>query len=99
KSAPVKLPPRPVEPKRTDFNKRGDIRGLRGSPVAPAGPSVPGTKFAPSKPSGVSKPTDAPAPAAKIALPADAKVISIKPPIVVRELAEQLKQKPFKIIA
>src|SRR6185503_10351948 len=26
-------------------------------------------------------------------------VISIKPPIVVRELAEQLKQKPFKIIA
>jgi translation initiation factor IF-2 len=32
-------------------------------------------------------------------LPADAQVISIKPPIVVRELAEQLKQKPFKIIA
>jgi translation initiation factor IF-2 len=37
--------------------------------------------------------------AAKIVLPADAKVISIKPPIVVRELAEQLKQKPFKVIA
>ena len=35
----------------------------------------------------------------KPALPADAKVISIKPPIVVRELADQLKQKPFKIIA
>src|SRR5262249_16120669 len=35
----------------------------------------------------------------KVQLPADAKVISIKPPIVVRELAEQLKQKPFKIIA
>ena len=32
-------------------------------------------------------------------LPADAQVITIKPPIVVRELAEQLKQKPFKIIA
>ena len=32
-------------------------------------------------------------------MPADAAVISIKPPIVVRELAEQLKQKPFKIIA
>jgi len=32
-------------------------------------------------------------------LPSDAVVISIKPPIVVRELAEQLKQKPFKIIA
>ena len=35
----------------------------------------------------------------KSLLPADAQVISIKPPIVVRELAEQLKQKPFKIIA
>ena len=32
-------------------------------------------------------------------LPADAQVITIKPPIVVRDLAEQLKQKPFKIIA
>ena len=32
-------------------------------------------------------------------MPSDAVVISIKPPIVVRELAEQLKQKPFKIIA
>ena len=30
---------------------------------------------------------------------ADAQVITIKPPIVVRELAEHLKQKPFKIIA
>jgi translation initiation factor IF-2 len=37
--------------------------------------------------------------AAKPTLPADAPVITIKPPIVVRELAEQLKQKPFKIIA
>jgi translation initiation factor IF-2 len=34
-----------------------------------------------------------------VVLPADAQVISIKPPIVVRELADQLKQKPFKIIA
>ena len=35
----------------------------------------------------------------KVLLPADAQVITIKPPIVVRDLAEQLKQKPFKIIA
>ena len=34
----------------------------------------------------------------KVSLPADAKVITIKPPIVVRDLAEQLKQKPFVII-
>jgi translation initiation factor IF-2 len=38
-------------------------------------------------------------PAPKFSLPADAQVIVIKPPIVVRELAEALKQKPFKIIA
>lgn len=31
-------------------------------------------------------------------LPADAQVITIKPPIMVRELAEQMKQKPFVII-
>jgi translation initiation factor IF-2 len=39
------------------------------------------------------------APPQRIALPADAEVISIKPPILVRALAEALKQKPFKIIA
>ena len=35
----------------------------------------------------------------KIALPSDAQVITIKPPIVVRALAEAMKQKPFAIIA
>jgi translation initiation factor IF-2 len=42
----------------------------------------------------------APAPAApKFVAPVNGEVIIIKPPIVVRELAAQLKQKPFKIIA
>ena len=45
----------------------------------------------------------APKPAApqqpKFTLPSDAQVITIKPPIVVRALAEALKQKPFAIIA
>jgi len=36
--------------------------------------------------------------APKVSLPADAPVITMKAPIVVRELAEQLKQKPFKLI-
>jgi translation initiation factor IF-2 len=45
------------------------------------------------------KSTQSAAAAPKVLLPADAQVISIKPPIVVRELADQLKQKPFKIIA
>jgi translation initiation factor IF-2 len=35
----------------------------------------------------------------RISLPADAQVITIKPPIVVRALADALKQKPFKIMA
>jgi translation initiation factor IF-2 len=92
----VKLPPRPPDVKRTEFPKRGDIRTVRGSP-APSGPAVPGAKFPPTaKPPlpGKAEPV-----APKISLPADAQVITIKPPIVVRELAEHLKQKPFKIIA
>src|SRR6267378_1022604 len=96
--AKVSLPPRPVEPRRTDFTKRGDIRSFRGAP-APSGPSVPGTKFPSSQKPGGAKQAESPAAPAKILLPPDAKVISIKPPIVVRELADQLKQKPFKIIA
>jgi translation initiation factor IF-2 len=35
----------------------------------------------------------------QIQVAADAPVISIKPPIIVRELADQMKLKPFKIIA
>ena len=48
---------------------------------------------------GVAKPAGLSSATPKVALPADAQVIIIKPPIVVRDLAEQLKQKPFKIIA
>jgi translation initiation factor IF-2 len=43
------------------------------------------------------KPAAAPPP--KFVAPATGEIIVIKPPIVVRELAAQLKQKPFKIIA
>jgi len=43
------------------------------------------------------KPAAPPAP--KLNLPSDAQVITIKPPIIVRALAEALKQKPFAIIA
>jgi translation initiation factor IF-2 len=96
KPGAVKLPPRPAEPRRTDFTKRGDIRSVRGAP-APSGPSYGGSRFS-GQQKATGKPT-APAAPAKPVLPADAQVITIKPPIVVRELAEQLKQKPFKIIA
>ncbi|MGH7973015.1 MAG: translation initiation factor IF-2, partial [Limisphaerales bacterium] len=97
KQGGVKLPPRPAEPRRTEFSKRGDIRSVRGTP-APAGPSFGGGRF-PGAQKGPGKGVAAPAGPAKIVLPLDAEVITIKPPVVVRELAEQLKQKPFKIIA
>ena len=95
----VKLPARPQEQGRTDFIKRGEIRSIR-TATPPAGPTVPGARIGQQQkaPAG-QKQAEAPAGPARIVLPADAKVISIKPPIVVRELAEQLKQKPFKIIA
>ncbi len=85
-------PGRQAEPGRTEFTRRGDIRGVRGA-VPPPGARSPGQpKAAESRPA---EPTKA---APRIALPEDAPVITIKPPIVVRELAEQLKQKPFIII-
>lgn len=71
--------------------QRGDFRGNRPGQGG-FGSGRPGVQPRPGQ--GRQEPA-----AAKFALPADAQVISIKPPIVVRELAEQLKQKPFKIIA
>jgi translation initiation factor IF-2 len=91
-----KPPPRPPDQRRTDFPKRGDIRTFRTGTTPPGAPAMPGSKFPQKGPGG---PKSAEPAAPKFQLPADAQVISIKPPIVVRELAEQLKQKPFKIIA
>src|SRR5439155_5078120 len=100
KPGSVKLPSRPVESRTTEF-KRGDIRTVRGPYASPGRPAAPSAKFPPAQQKGMAAPKAPEAPPAppKIILPADAQVISIKPPIVVRELAEQLKQKPFKIIA
>ncbi len=98
KPGAVRPPLRPIEPRKTDFAKRGDIRTVRTPYPAPAGPAVAVPRIpAQPKPGVAAKPAEPPGPAKT--LPADAQVISIKPPIVVRELAEQLKQKPFKIIA
>ncbi len=86
-------PQRQPEPRRQDFGRRGDIRTVR-PPGTPSGPAVPGVKFPPSKGPGGKG-----AESSKISLPESAPVITIKPPIVVRELAEQLKRKPFQLIA
>jgi translation initiation factor IF-2 len=96
----VKLPARQPDQRRTDFIRRGDIRGVRRGTGAPAGPAMPGTRLSgQQKGAGAAKSAEVAGAAPKVLLPADAQVISIKPPIVVRDLAEQLKQKPFKIIA
>ena len=48
----------------------------------------------PGQPPTPSKPEEP-----KIVLPTDAPVISIKPPIIVRELAEKLNRRPYQLIA
>ncbi len=79
--------------KRRDFNQRGDSQGGRAGTVTPE----PSRGKGPSHQKGGALPKAGAD--AKSLLPGDAPVITIKPPIVVRDLAEQLKQKPFKIIA
>lgn len=79
-----------VEKSKPEFQKRGEPRNVRAGAQGPLS-SASGSPRMPGK--------AATSPAPKASLPTDAPVISIKPPIVVRELADQLKQKPFKIIA
>jgi translation initiation factor IF-2 len=73
-----------------------------GPPQRPGRPAAPGSPAVGARPGA--RPTDREArPAAPVAprivLPATAGVITLKPPIVVRDLAEQLKRKPFQLIA
>ena len=92
---------------------RDDRRGPPGAPVRPGGPGAPGARpgfpqrpgapFRPGQPvgrlgqTGGSGARPAPAPA-RPQVAADAPTIVMRPPIVVRELAEQMGKKPFQII-
>jgi translation initiation factor IF-2 len=82
-------PPRPQSGGRPGQPpQRGDGRGQfpqRGRDGRPIQSAPPPRPAAPQAP--------------KLNLPSDAQIITIKPPIVVRALAEALKQKPFAIIA
>jgi translation initiation factor IF-2 len=78
---------RQVEPGRREVGKQSQRSGAGAPPVAP------GRGAAAFKGAARSE-----AAAAKVVLPSDAQVITVKPPIVVRDLAEQLHQKPFIII-
>jgi translation initiation factor IF-2 len=99
------VPPsgRPTPPGQTGFQRRGGDTGQFRRGPGQGGPGQRGggnTEQFRRGPGGPGRPAEPAKPAApKFALPADAQVIVIKPPIVVRELAEALKQKPFKIIA
>jgi len=93
---PARLQPRPgdkvgavkLPPSRPGAPQRTDGRQPFSRSPAGGRPGVPARE--PAKPA---------APQPKFVAPATGEVIVIKPPIVVRELAAQLKQKPFKIIA
>ena len=80
---------RPGQPPRGDHRGQPRFDGRSGSQRGRDGRLQPSA--APAKPAAPQQP--------KISLPSDAQVITIKPPIIVRALAEALKQKPFAIIA
>jgi translation initiation factor IF-2 len=88
--APVKLPPsRPGMGRPEVRLPRGQVPSAR--PGAPAGrPGAAGGRPEPVK----AAPTEP-----KFVPPTTGEVITIKPPIVVRELAEKLNKRPFQIIA
>jgi translation initiation factor IF-2 len=99
----IELKPRPgsARPGERPPERGGDRGGRPGSPP-PRGDGR-GQQFQrgrDGRPQFGSPPPKPAAPQApKISLPSDAQVIIIKPPIVVRALAEAMKQKPFAIIA
>src|SRR5712691_7821943 len=96
----IRLPPsRPVSGgTRTEFLRaKPELRGVR--PAAPPGrapltPIRPGTSQLQRAPE---PPTPAPEP--KFVPPETGEIITLKPPIIVRDLAEQLKRRPFQLIA
>ncbi len=98
----VKLPQRPGAPQRPD-GRGGDNRGMRPGQQGGRPPFQQQGRFQqggrPPFPQQQRPPAPAKAAGPQFSLPPDAPVLSIKPPIVVRDLAEQMKLKPFKIIA
>ena len=107
---PPPPPPKPAGPKIGDkvgfiqlphkpSPKISEKPGPAKPPSRSAAPGRPGGKPGAPTQQKEDRKAPAPAPPPKFVAPASAEVIVIKPPIVVRELAAQLKQKPFKIIA
>ncbi|MFM2295604.1 MAG: hypothetical protein RLZZ350_2017 [Verrucomicrobiota bacterium] len=94
----VVLPTRPSAPKVGD--KVGSVKLPPGRPQFGGGrdqgrPGRPGDRRDDRRPAA----TPAKPVAPKVSLPSDAQVITLKPPVAIRDLAEKLNQKPFKLIA
>ncbi len=86
KVVPAKLPP-----SRPGFGGRTDGRPARGGTTRFAGPGRPSARPESAKPVASAE--------SKFVAPTTGEMITIKPPIVVRELAEKLNKKPFQLIA
>ncbi len=81
---------RPADSRGFQGNRPGDNRGgYQG-----ARPGYGQQQRAPATPPPPPKPVDP-----RASLPSSAQVIMMKPPIVVRDLAEQMRRKPFQLIA
>jgi translation initiation factor IF-2 len=98
----VKLPPRPpsrLEPPRARTDQRDNRTGRPGQqPASPQnGPGL-ARPVAPAH-KGVESPKPTTPLEPKFVPPATGELITLKPPIIVRDLAEQLKKKPFQLIA
>ncbi len=92
---------RPGDNRGFQGNRPGDNRGFQGNRPgdnrgAPQGgrPGYGQQQRGPATPPPPPKPVDP-----RSSLPASAQVIMMKPPIVVRDLADQMKRKPFQLIA
>jgi translation initiation factor IF-2 len=98
RGTPFKGPPRgvtPTAPARQDFN-RGRAPGTGGPPRLPQ-TAAPRQPVQPGRPAAPAQPATQPTPA--VQLPEGAPIVSIRPPIIVRDLAEKLGRKPFQLIA
>jgi translation initiation factor IF-2 len=95
----IALPPKPG-PKPVEKPTQRPVQQAK--PFARPAPGAPVSRFGPAaatRPVGTPPAAKAPAAPPKPVLPDTALIITIKPPIIVRELAEKLNRKPHQIIA
>jgi translation initiation factor IF-2 len=104
---PARPAPRPAPEKpfarglggaKTDFVRRGDIRSVRPGAAGSGAPSLPGQRLG-QRPAQRGSAVPATPKPGKFVPPTSGEIITLKPPIIVRDLAEQLKRKPFQLIA